>query len=319
MLYNLIKIPARLALLLYCRQIRFRNKAALQSTGPLLIASNHPNSFLDAVILATLFRQPVYSLARGDAFKNKTAARLLKALHILPVYRATEGVENLEHNYKTFDACKEIFRKNGIVLIFSEGRCINEWHLRPLRKGTARLAISAWQDGIPLKVLPTGINYSSFFCFGKNVQLNFGTLISTETSDWTNVHGKSILDFNQQLRSQLEQLVVEIPGNNRAAVEAVFRVPQPLHKKILLALPAALGWLLHAPLYIPVRQFARHGIREEGHFDSVMTGVLLLSYPFYLLLAAFLVFLFTGGWWWLLVFIVLPFLAWSYVQLKHQF
>ena len=43
----------------------------LQKHGPLLIASNHPNSFLDAIILATLFKNPVYALARGDAFAGK--------------------------------------------------------------------------------------------------------------------------------------------------------------------------------------------------------------------------------------------------------
>jgi len=75
----------------------------------LMIAANHPNSFLDAIILATLFKQPIYSLARGDAFKNKFFAALLKSLNMYPVYRTSEGVENMEHNYSTFNTCREIF------------------------------------------------------------------------------------------------------------------------------------------------------------------------------------------------------------------
>ena len=43
----------------------------LHEQGPLLIAANHPNSFLDAIILDTLFKNTVYSLTRGDAFKGK--------------------------------------------------------------------------------------------------------------------------------------------------------------------------------------------------------------------------------------------------------
>ena len=58
-------------------------------------------------------------------------------MNMFPVYRISEGAENLENNYDTFESCKEIFKKNGIVLIFSEGRCINEWRLRPLKKGTS--------------------------------------------------------------------------------------------------------------------------------------------------------------------------------------
>jgi 1-acyl-sn-glycerol-3-phosphate acyltransferase len=70
---------------------------------------------------------------------------------MFPVYRVSEGVENLNSNYETFKGCKTLFRKKGIVLIFSEGKCINEWHLRPLKKGTARLAIKQLGRNIPWK------------------------------------------------------------------------------------------------------------------------------------------------------------------------
>ena len=130
MLYTLLKFPAKLALYFYCRRISINKKEFLQRDGPLLIAANHPNSFLDAIILATLFKQPIYSLARGDVFANKFYNKLLLSLNMLPVYRISEGAENLEHNYTTFSSCIDIFKKNGIVLIFSEGRCVNEWHLR---------------------------------------------------------------------------------------------------------------------------------------------------------------------------------------------
>ena len=181
MLYRLLKLPAKIAIYFYCRKIIINKKEWLKSEGPLLIAANHPNSFLDAVILATLFKRPIHSLARGDAFVNTFITKLLTSLKMLPVYRISEGAENLEHNYTTFSSCIDIFKKNGIVLIFSEGRCINEWHLRPLKKGTARLSINAWQQGIPLKVVPLGINYSSFRIFGKNMILNFGDIIEKES------------------------------------------------------------------------------------------------------------------------------------------
>ena len=169
LLYQFLKILSRLAMLIWCRRIIINKPQLLKEKGPLLIACNHPNSFLDSVILDTIFQQNVWYLARGDAFKNKKISRILAALKILPVYRSSEGAENLSENYKTFDACISIFRQSGIVAIFSEGKCINEWHLRPLKKGTARLAIKAWEEGIPLKVVPVGINYSSFSRFGKNI------------------------------------------------------------------------------------------------------------------------------------------------------
>jgi 1-acyl-sn-glycerol-3-phosphate acyltransferase len=222
MLYPFVKILARLAIRIYCRDIAINKKGLLQCNGPLLLAVNHPNSFLDAIILCTLFDKPVYSLARGDAFKNKLIAKILFKLKMLPVYRVSEGVENLEDNYKTFDQCKTIFKQNGIVLIFSEGLCINEWHLRPLKKGTARLAISSWEDGIPLKVLPIGINYSSFRKFGKNIKLFLGEFITANDIAADNGHGKSIQAFNSKLLQQLQPFVFEIDSKNKEGLSKYF-------------------------------------------------------------------------------------------------
>ena len=319
MLYSFIKIPAKFALWIYTRRLSINHKQLLNSRGPLMIACNHPNSFLDAIILATLFRRPVFSLARGDAFGNSFYAKLLRSLNMLPVYRVSEGVENLEHNYKTFDECKKIFKQKGIVLIFSEGRCINEWHLRPLKKGTARLAISSWEDGIPLRVLPLGINYSSFKKFGKNMQLNFGETITTDQLEWKSNDGKSILDFNDLLRKRLNGLVVEIEDGDHEKVREKFAVAVPIWEKIALTIPALLGLLFHFPLYLPIRQFARHGMKEDGHYDAIIVGLLFITYPIYLLLIALVAALLICGYWWLLTFVCLPFCAWSYVQLKEQF
>jgi len=287
--------------------------------GPLLIAANHPNSFLDAIILSTLFKRPVYSLARGDAFTKPFYKKLLYSLNMFPVYRISEGVENLENNYETFESCKDIFRKNGIVLIFSEGRCINEWKLRPLKKGTARLAQSSWQEGIPLKILPTGINYQSFTSFGKNIKLNFGNIITEKDIPNDEGFGKTINGFNDKLRAALKTLVIEIEASEKEKLKNIFSIEQPLFKKTILFLPALTGYLVHAALYIPIRNFCWKFGKHNDHYDSLMVGMLFLLYPLYLLLISLLVYLFISSYWWLSVFVMLPFCAWSYVQLKKQF
>ena len=288
----------------------------MNEKGPLLIAANHPNSFLDAIIVSSIFKSPVYALARGDAFAGKWITKILYSLNMLPVYRMSEGAENLGLNYSTFEACQKLFEENKIVLIFSEGRCVNEWHLRPLKKGTARLAIDAWNNNIPLKVLPFGINYSSFRFFGKNMLLNFGHLISIK--DFTiNSNGKSINEFNEKLRGELRTLVYEIDKDDYEKQKDYFFFKNSLLKNLVLFIPAAIGFFANAPLYLLFYLIIKK--RAVDHYDSIMTGLLFLFYPLYVLAITLIVFLISKNWYSLFILILLPFTAWSYLQLKRQF
>lgn len=319
LLYKCIKILSRLGIKIYCRKIIINKPDLLKIKGPVLLACNHPNSFLDSVLLDTLFSEPVWSLARGDAFKKPFYVKLLTALKILPVYRTSEGTENLGENYKTFDACIDIFKKNGIVTIFSEGRCINEWHLRPLKKGTARLAFKAWEENIPLKILPVGINYNSFRSFGKNIFLNFGEFIMKDDFNFVNADGLRHQSFNVKLQEQLEQLVFEIPQDDKERKKNLLKINIGIFTKILLFIPALLGFITHAPLYIPAKFFTVNKTKSTDHHDSVILSILLFSYIFYLLIITFVLWMITGSWWIFLLLIAMPFTAWSYVQLKSQF
>jgi len=283
-----------------------------------MLAVNHPNSFLDAVILCTLFDKPVYSLARGDAFKKRFFARVLSSFKMFPVYRVSEGVENLEENYKTFEQCKDIFKQGGIVLIFSEGKCINEWHLRPLKKGTARLAISSWQEGIDIKILPVAINYSSFKVFGKNVKLFFGDIITKEDIDYNDSHGNAIKQFNEILKTQLIKYVFEIASNDKEKLKENFYIQQPGLKKIALFIPATLGFLIHTPLYYFARWLGNVINNETEHYDSKLVGLLFILYPVFLLVTSCLVFFFTGSLLSFMSLLLAPFTAWSYIQIKRQ-
>lgn len=317
LLYQLIKFPARLAIKIYCSRLNITPPQAIALEGPLLIACNHPNSFLDAIILTTVFKHPVYSLARGDVFKNKWMAFIFKHLNMLPVYRSREGTENLEHNYKSFEACQNIFKKNGIVLIFSEGLCINEWHLRPLMKGTARLALSAWYQNIPLQILPAGINYHSFSRFGKRVQLNFGTPFSKNQLNLGAGFGKDVQQFNQYLNEALQPLVITLPQPKNELLAAKF-FPRKIStiEKILGFIPFVLGIIVHAPFYYPLKYVIKKIANQSGHYDSLLVGVSFLLYPIYVIAVAAVVYQFWGMGAAVLLVLALPLLAYAVVQYK---
>jgi len=318
MLYSVLKVIVRLAAKIFCRKIIINKPELLNEKGPMILACSHPNSFLDAVLMDILFEQPIWSLTRGDAFLNKRITNLFYKLKMLPVYRPSEGVENLSENYKTFDACIELFKRHQIVLIFSEGLCVNEWHLRSLKKGTARLAYKCQQENIPLKILPVGINYSSFKRFGKNLFVNFGNIFTVNDFDKNLSDGAWNQVFNNTLQQELRPLVYEIQKEDKAKQKELLEIKILLFKKIFLAIPAAIGWLVHAPLYLPIKYWVHKKYNNSGHVDAMQIVLPLFTYPFYLLLISLILFFILKTWWVSLLFIILPFTAWSYVQVKKQ-
>lgn len=199
----------------------------------------------------------------------------------MPVYRTSEGPENLRINYQTFEACQLLFKQRGIVTIYSEAKCINEWRLRPLRKGTARLAIQTWSADIPLRVLPVALNYSSYYRYGKNLIIQFGELIEASDIPWTASEGKRHQAFNEKLERSLRAGVIELDRDDKPGRARAFSVPIPTSLRVATALPALLGWLLHAPLYFPIRALVALTTRYNDHFDSIVVGLLLLLFPIY--------------------------------------
>ena len=97
-----------------------------------------------------------------------------------------------------------------------------------------------------------------------------------------------------------------------------FHDGQSTAKKVLLFIPAAIGWLIHAPLFYPIKNYVLKSPLDKEHYDSVVVAILLLAYPLYLLLLTGITFFITFRWESLLLLAVLPFFAWAHVQLKQQ-
>lgn len=316
MLYSALKIYVRLLIHLFTNKIVVNKPDLLKTEGPLLIASNHPNSFLDAIIYDILFDIPIWSLARGDAFKNKSIAKILHKLKILPVYRTREGAENLNENYKTFNQCIEIFKKDECVLIFSEALCVNEWHLRPLKKGTARLAFQAWENGLPLKVLPAGINYSSFRRYGKKIDVNFGNIITVNQFNLSDTDGNKNAALTKLLTSELQHLVYEIKSGDNEKHDQVFGIKPNKLKELSLFIPSIFAALVHYPIYFFASYINSTYVKDKDHYDSVMLGLLIVSYPAYLLLITGGIWVISKSLWSLITIIILPLSLLTYVKRK---
>ncbi|GAC1422811.1 MAG: hypothetical protein NVSMB67_20150 [Flavisolibacter sp.] len=139
-------------------------------------------------------------------------------MKMIPIYRLKEGREYLALNEATFDRCQEILIKNGIVLIFAEGLCMNQWKLRDLKKGAARIAVSAWsQPAVSnnFQVIPISLNYDGFGKFGKTAIIHFGKPILGEEFFSGLSEGEKINHFNQILADRLRNGMLEAEKDQR--------------------------------------------------------------------------------------------------------
>ncbi len=295
---------ARLALHIFCRKINISHPGRLMESGPLLLVANHPNSFFDAILIGALFKKPVHFLARGDAFHKPRHGSLLRLLNMIPVYRLSEGKENLALNEGAFLQSREVLANDGIVLIFIEGICVHKHELQPFKKGAARIAQeSRNQKGF--RILPLALAYDSFIHFGKTINLNTGNLLLPSSVFPFSEDAKNIRHFNKITHGQIDSCIL---------------VPQKINDKrgacfFLLMLPAMLGYLMNAPIYIPVQKMVLAKTKGTVFYDSVLFGSLLFLYPVFVLLICILL-LFFGvslpmvGF----IFCLFPLSAWSFVQ-----
>jgi hypothetical protein len=91
---------------------------------------------------------------------------------------------------------------------------------------------------------------------------------------------------------------------------------QPAFLRALLSLPAMLGAILHAPLYLPLKSIATKATRNNVHYDSIMLAVMVFTYPLYLFLIAIVLNAFAGWPLFFLPLMVMPLLARCYVLWK---
>ncbi|PHI21955.1 hypothetical protein CEQ90_01320 [Lewinellaceae bacterium SD302] len=241
MIYRLVRPLARYVLSWYYRRIEIDGLEHIPAEGPVIFAANHPTAFIEPCILACYQGRALWFLARGNLFKNSLANWVLGQLHILPVYRIEDGgYGKLKNNYATFSACRNALGQGRAIMILAEGRCIHEKRLRPLRKGTGRIALSALVENPELEdvpVLPIGVNFTYPDRMRSTVMIRIGEPLSSREflPAYRENENKGVLDFTRALALALDPLVIQIPGLELDAIgETVFQVDRADRNRSLL-------------------------------------------------------------------------------------
>ncbi len=216
MLYSFVRPLATIGIYIFYRKIYLSNAHLIPKNKPVILAANHPTGFMEPCILACYLDRPLYFLVRGDLFKKPVYKKLLHWLHMLPVYRVKDGgFSVLKNNFETFDHCYDALKQQKTLMILAEGSAEHEKRLRPLKKGTARVALGTLDRYAALEdvyIVPTGVNYTYAEKPRSDVMIDFGVPIRAK--DFMTAYRKNpnqgIADLTEALANKLKDRIVII-------------------------------------------------------------------------------------------------------------
>jgi 1-acyl-sn-glycerol-3-phosphate acyltransferase len=167
-IYAILRAVSRIALRWFYREIEVVGAERLPQTGPLLVAANHPNALIDALVIGAIVQRRLTMTAKATLLDNPAARAVLRAVGIVPLRRAADERKrapdapvDAARNAASFDRVVDVLHDNGAILIFPEGISHSEPELAPLKSGLARIAARTIETGriAALPIVPMGLTF----------------------------------------------------------------------------------------------------------------------------------------------------------------
>lgn len=205
----------------FFRSITIKNKEVIPDQGPLLILANHPSTFMDPIVAASVINRKVFFLGKGELFKSAIAKWLLPKLNIIPVYRKQDDPSQMNKNADTFNKCFEHLANGGAVLMFPEGISITERKLKPIKTGAARIALGAEALNdfkLGLKIITIGLNYADPHKFNRDLFINIEEPIETAAylERYKENEYNAVTELTENIRQHLERAAISIQDDKAA-------------------------------------------------------------------------------------------------------
>ena len=189
--------------------------------GACVFGSNHCNTLMDALVLLATSRQKKVFIARGDIFKNRRTAKILKWLRILPIFRIRDGIGAVrDKNGDTIDQAVDVLHDEVPLYLFPEAAHRTKHSLRQLSKGIFHIAIEAnrqFGHKKPVYIVPVGLEYGDYFRFRSTVLVNYGKPINvTEYMKEHEGENEAVIINNLRaiLAERMSELISYIPDDD---------------------------------------------------------------------------------------------------------
>jgi glycerol-3-phosphate O-acyltransferase/dihydroxyacetone phosphate acyltransferase len=251
---RLIVAILRFAMRIYFRHVEVVGLEHVPRKSPVIFVLNHPNALVDPAFLLCLAPRRVSFLAKSPLFRMPILGFFVRALDCLPVYRQQDEGEDVSRNREMFVAARELLARGGTIGICPEGVSHDEPRLRPIKTGAARIALGAvstveangasldsayanspaeppayagGSDKVPcvdLKIVPTGLYYTSKTKFRSAVLLYFGQPIvvsPVELEPDGNPPRAAVRDLSKRIECALREVILE--AEHEEALQTISR------------------------------------------------------------------------------------------------
>lgn len=244
--YRAVRAIARFWLWFFFKAVDVRHPERVPRSGPVLLCINHPNNFIDSLVVGAALRRKVHYLATASLFRNPLVARFLLAAGAIPVYRKQDATRRIpgqpaaprgegdgvapDRNADTFAACAAAFERGALVAIYPEGTTHAEARVQRIKTGAARIAL-AWEAAHPrtLAMIPVGLTFEARKSFRARVLVSFGPPLPVDSyvAAYREDPVKGVDALTSHLQEAMEAEVVNVERIDDArllrAIEELYR------------------------------------------------------------------------------------------------
>jgi len=233
--YRAVRAVARFWLWFFFKAVDVRHPDRVPRGGPVLLCINHPNNFIDSLVVGAAVPRKVHYLATAALFRNPLVARFLLTAGAIPVWRkqderSQDSPAPTDRNADTFAACADAFERGALIAIYPEGTTHAEARVQRIKTGAARIAL-AWEAAHPrtLAMLPVGLTFEARKSFRARVLVSFGAALPLHAyvTAYREDPVKAVDALTRHLQASMEAEVVNVERIDDAqllqSIEALYR------------------------------------------------------------------------------------------------
>ena len=133
-MYRAMRWIVGLALGFYFRRIERFHAERIPGSGPVLFASNHPNSLTDSLVIGASVPRKVNFVATVQLFSIKPLKWLLTRCGVIPINRLGDDPRAMRTVAETFEACYRVLERGEAVGIFPEAVTYDDSQLKETKR-----------------------------------------------------------------------------------------------------------------------------------------------------------------------------------------